>query len=144
MSERTPAPVRSDLPIRLRAEAGTWLLGLPASLFDMDDRYSRTATSTQRDWPAHLADSLEDVVRAIRERAIRPVVLAARAVVFGVIVLTMAIVTAVLIAVATVRLLDVYAFGNRVWASDALVGTLLCAAGVFAWSRRYRRETDAR
>jgi len=51
----------------------------------------------------------------------------------------MALVLSVLGLVALVRLLDVYAFGGRVWASDTLLGAVLVGAGGFAWSKRRAR-----
>jgi hypothetical protein len=87
-------------------------------------------------WPAKAAQTVEDVVGVVQDRAIRPLLLAARAVVFGILVASMALLLCVLIAIAAVRLLDVYAFGQRVWPADALVGAILVAGGVFAWSKR--------
>lgn len=96
------------------------------------------------DWPARLADLVEDVVGAVHDRVVRPVLLAARAVVFGILVATMALVLAVLFSVAVVRLLDDYAFGHRVWASDLVVGGLVTAVGLVAWSRRKARRAEER
>jgi hypothetical protein len=87
-------------------------------------------------WQARVVDTIEDVVSAVHDRVIRPLLLVTRAVVFGSIVATMALVVSILLSVALVRLLDVYAFGGRVWASDALVGGLFSVAGVVAWTRR--------
>jgi hypothetical protein len=47
----------------------------------------------------------------------------------------MSLVVFVLVAIAVVRLLTVYAFSGRVWASDALVGALFVGVGAFVWSR---------
>jgi hypothetical protein len=84
---------------------------------------------------------VEDVVNAVHDRVVRPLILAARAVVFGILVATMVLVLAVLFSVAVVRLLDVYAFGGRAWASELVVGGLLTLGGLAAWSRR--RSGDA-
>lgn len=94
------------------------------------------------DWPARLADTVEDVVGTVHDRVVRPLLLAARAVVFGILVGAMALVLAVLFSIAVVRLLDDYAFGKRVWASDLVVGGLLTVAGLLAWSRRRARATE--
>lgn len=90
----------------------------------------------QADLATRAADLVEAVVDTVHDKAVRPALLVARALVFGLIVCTMAVVVAVAGAVGLVRLLDVYAFGGRVWASDALLGAVSCAAGVLAWSRR--------
>jgi hypothetical protein len=90
----------------------------------------------QAEWPARVADTIEDVVEAVHDRVVRPLALVARGLVFGIIIGVMAIVLSVLAAVALVRVLDVYAFGGRVWASDAVLGGVLVLAGALAWSKR--------
>jgi hypothetical protein len=87
-------------------------------------------------WQVRVVDTVEDTVAAVHDRVIRPLLLVGRGIVFGIIVATMALVVGVLFSIAFVRLLDVYAFGNRVWASDALVGFLLSALGALAWTKR--------
>ena len=87
------------------------------------------------DWAARAADTVDLVVDTIYDKLIRPAVLAARLVIFGIIVLILALVVILVVSVALVRLLDVYAFGDRVWASDALIGSVLTAGGLFAWWR---------
>jgi hypothetical protein len=54
----------------------------------------------------------------------------------------MALVLGVLIAITVVRVLDNYAFGHRVWASEALVGGLITVVGLVAWSLRRPRGAD--
>ncbi len=99
-----------------------------------------TPTVSQAEWPAKVADTIEDVVEAVQDRVVRPLILASRAVVFGVIIVVMALVLSVVVAIAIVRLLDVYAFGGRVWASDALFGAILVVGGAFAWTKRGARD----
>ena len=94
------------------------------------------------DWPAKAADMVEDVVSAVHDRVVRPLLLAGRAVVFGIVIAAMTLVLSVLLAIAVVRLLDNYAFGHRVWASDALVGGILTLLGLAAWSFRRPRRAD--
>jgi len=101
-----------------------------------------TPDASQAEWPARVADTIEDVVESVHDRLVRPLTLVARGVVFGIIIVVMALVLAVLAVVAVVRVLDVYAFGGRVWASDALLGAVLVAAGVFAWSKRGARSVE--
>ena len=85
---------------------------------------------------------MDDVVTGVHDKVIRPLMLVARGLVFGIIIGAMALVLSVLGAIALVRVLDVYAFGRRVWASDALVGGLLALVGAFAWSRRRARGAE--
>lgn len=93
------------------------------------------------DLASRATDMVEAVVDAVHDKAVRPALLVARAVVFGLIVVTMLAVVSVAAAVGLVRLLDVYAFGGRVWASDALLGFVCCVGGLVAWSRRRPAET---
>ncbi len=80
------------------------------------------------DWPRKAADAVDLVVDTIHDKAIRPALLAARAVVFGLSWWPCScLVVLVLLSVGLVRLLDVYAFGGRVWASYALLGGIFCA-----------------
>jgi hypothetical protein len=87
-------------------------------------------------WPRKAADAIDLVVDTIHDKAIRPAMLAARAVVFGLLVAVLSLVVLVLLSVGLVRLLDVYAFGGRVWISYAVLGGLFTLAGLLAWSRR--------
>jgi len=93
-------------------------------------------------WPARMADFVEDTVSAVHDRVIRPLQIAARALVFGIVVGTMALLLGGLVAVALVRLLDTYAFGHRVWASDLLVGGIFTLIGLLAWWRRQERGAE--
>jgi hypothetical protein len=119
---------------------------LPTNLTSMEDQATNqlpgSADASQTEWPAKVADTIEDVVEAVHDRVVRPLTLVARGLVFGIIIAVMAIVLSILAAIAVIRLLDVYAFGGRVWASDALLGTLLVLAGAFAWSKRATRGAE--
>ncbi|MGD0254615.1 MAG: hypothetical protein ABSB99_03500 [Acidimicrobiales bacterium] len=101
---------------------------------------SPSPSSSSSDWQARAADTVEATVAAVHDRVVRPLIIVARAIVFGIVVASMALVLCVLLSVALVRLLDVYAFGGRAWASEALVGTVLAAVGVAAWSLRRARH----
>jgi hypothetical protein len=90
-------------------------------------------------WQMRVVDTVDDVVTALHVRVIRPLLLAARAIVFGIIAATMALIVSILLSIAAVRLLDVYAFRGRVWASDVLVGGVLAVLGTVAWTRRRAR-----
>jgi hypothetical protein len=88
------------------------------------------------EWPKKAADAVDLVVDTIHDKAIRPAVLGVRAIVFGVLVAVLGLVVVVLVSVGFVRLLTVYAFGGRVWASYTVLGALFTLAGLFAWSQR--------
>jgi hypothetical protein len=88
------------------------------------------------DLPTRGADWVDTVVELLRDRTVRPLTLATRAIVFGIIVFAAAVVTIVLLSITLIRLLTVYAFDGRVWLSDLVVGVIFVALGVVAWSQR--------
>jgi hypothetical protein len=111
----------------------------------MHDQGADTAAASGdagEQWQVRVVDTIDGALITVQERVIRPLVVAARAVVFGIIVAAMALAVSILFSIAVVRLLDVYAFRGRVWASDAVVGGLLTAGGVLAWTKR-RSGSDA-
>jgi len=95
------------------------------------------------DLPTKGADAVDTVVDFIQNKAVRPLTLATRAIVFGIIVLTASIVILTLLAITAVRFLTVYIPGNRVWVSDLIVGAVFVAAGVAAWTQRIDRSAGA-
>jgi FtsH-binding integral membrane protein len=60
----------------------------------------------------------------------------ARVVVFGIIIFAAAVTTVVLVSIALIRVLTVYAFDGRVWLSDLVVGVVFVVLGILAWSQR--------
>jgi hypothetical protein len=93
-------------------------------------------------WPATVATGIDDVLATVHDRVIRPLLLVGRGIVFGILVASMAFVLSILVAVAAIRLLTVYAFGHRVWAADALVGGVLVLGGIAAWSKRTPKQAE--
>ena len=88
------------------------------------------------DLPVKGADAVDTVVDFIQNKAVRPLTLATRGIVFGIIVFTASIVTITLLAITLIRVLTVYIPGNRVWVSDLIVGRALRR-------RRHRRLVAA-
>jgi hypothetical protein len=94
------------------------------------------------EWPAKAVDAIDLVVATVHDRAIRPALVAARAVVFGIIIAVVALVLLILLSITLVRLLDVYVFPGRVWASYLLLGSLFVAGGFILWWRRNAADTE--
>ncbi len=92
------------------------------------------------DLPTRGTDLVDTLVELLRDRAVRPLTLATRAVVFGIIILAASLVSLVLVSIILIRLLTVYAFDGRVWLSDLVVGVLFVIVGLVAWSRRTDRK----
>ena len=95
-----------------------------------------TTPSSFDEWPAKAADLVDLVVDTIRDRVVRPIILVGRTIVFGLLIAALVTVLAVVVAVAVLRLLDVYAFANHVWASYTVLGTLFTLVGLWAWAKR--------
>lgn len=90
------------------------------------------------DWAAHLTGRIEGVVAIVRDKAVEPVVAAVRYVILGLLSLFVLLVLAVLVSVATIRILDneVPVFHTRVWASYLIVSGIFWAAGLLLLRKR--------
>ncbi len=96
-----------------------------------------------KDLPVRGADAVDAVIGVIRDKAVRPLTLATRAIVFGIVVLAASVVTTALLSITLIRLLTVYLFGGRVWISDVVVGALFVVVGLVLWSRRVDTATGS-
>jgi hypothetical protein len=81
-------------------------------------------------------DTIDSIVAVVNDKAIRPAIVAARAIVFGVIIGVVALVVVVLLSIGFIRLTTDYLFHYRVWVSYLVLGAIFCAAGMFAYSKR--------
>jgi hypothetical protein len=96
------------------------------------------------DLPTRGTDLVEALVTLLRDKTVRPLTLATRAIVFGIIILAASVVTIALVSIALIRLLTVYAFDGRVWLSDLVVGAVFVIVGVVAWSQRSDRAASTK
>ena len=94
------------------------------------------------EWPAKVADGIQNTVGSVQDRFIRPLIVAARAVVFGIVVVAMVIVLCILLTIAAIRVLDVYAFNHRVWPAYGVIGAVFVLGGAFAWSKRSTPDAE--
>lgn len=85
---------------------------------------------------------VDRAVETVQDKAIIPVVTAARAAVFGIIVATMSVIALTLFAIALVRILDVY-LPYEVWAAYAAAGGLFVIIGLLLWRKRKPKESNA-
>lgn len=95
------------------------------------------------DWPAQAADTIVRVVGQVRNKTTGPAVTVARGVVYGVLAGIVAIVVVVLLAIGSVRVLDVYlpesvTSDDNTWLAHAIVGAVFSGAGLVLW--RFRRN----
>jgi hypothetical protein len=89
------------------------------------------------DWPVQAADRIDSVIGSVRRKTTGPAIVASRAVVYGLACVPFAIAAVVLLLVALVRGLDVLL---PTWTVHLILGAVLTAAGLFAWSRRVSKD----
>ena len=94
------------------------------------------AADAAAELPRRAADLVQLVVDTIHDKAVRPAVLATRALVFGLLVAALGIVVVVVGSIAILRIFDVYVFGRQVWLSYIVLGGVLTLAGLATWTRR--------
>jgi hypothetical protein len=92
-------------------------------------------TAPVGDWITNLVDRFVDGVESIRRATTRPVLTAARALVYGVVVVACVLGALVLAGLGLFRLLDVVLPGSS-WSAHLVLGTTCCALGSILWSRR--------
>ena len=83
---------------------------------------------------ARALDTIDTVVATVNDKAVRPAVVAARGIVFGVIIAVAAITVFVLFCVMFIRITTIA--GHRIWASYIVLGLVFCAVGAILYSRR--------
>lgn len=97
--------------------------------------------TTEQDWPAEVAERIETVVGAVRNKTTVPAILAAEGVVYGVMLAVLGAAMFTLFIVALIRLVDVYLpvdpVGRRVWIVDAGASAILLILGTFLWRKRH-------
>jgi len=86
-------------------------------------------TTAGSDWTVQAADTIERVVVGVRDKTTVPLTTVARAVVYGLLAAIMAMLIGVFFAIVTIRIITVYAFPGRVWASYLSVGGIFVVLG---------------
>ena len=79
-------------------------------------------------------DTVDTVVATVNDRAIRPAIVAARGIVFGVIIAVIGITTLVLFCVGFIRVTTIA--GHRIWASYIVLGLIFSIIGAVLYARR--------
>jgi hypothetical protein len=83
---------------------------------------------------ARALDTIDTVVATVNDRAVRPAIVAARSVVFGIIIAVIGITVVVLFCVGFIRLTTIA--GHRIWASYIVLGLIFSAVGAVLYARR--------
>ena len=91
------------------------------------------------DWAARTADSIERVVTNVRDRTTRPLLVAGRAIVYGILAGIVGVAAVVLLSILIVRVLVILT--DRAWVADLILGALFVIAG-FVLLRLRRAEVQ--
>jgi hypothetical protein len=79
-------------------------------------------------------DTIDSVVATVNDRAVRPAIVAARGIVFGVIIAVVGITVVIMFAIGFIRITTIA--GHRIWASYLILGLIFSAIGAVLYSRR--------
>ena len=82
------------------------------------------------EWPAQAADTIVDTISKVRDRTTKPALLAARAVVYGLIAAVVGTISLFLVLLMIVRWYDVWAPGP-VWPIYAFFAVVFSLGGLF-------------
>src|SRR5262245_48287940 len=101
---------------------------------------------TDPEWAADLADTVENVVGEVRNRATTPAVRGTRGIVFGLIAVMLGVVAITLLLVGVTRgiqvILDTWLTrGRSVYLSYLIVGGILCVLAAFLFHKRQSPES---
>jgi len=97
---------------------------------------------TNPNWAAELADTIERTVTTVRNKTTRPLLIAYRGVIFGVVAAWGGAIAAVLLLIALVRglqaFLDIFfEHTTSVWLSYLIVGAVFAIVGMVVMKRRF-------
>jgi hypothetical protein len=79
------------------------------------------------DWATRTADSIERVVTTVRDRTTRPLLVAGRGIVFGLLAGVVGVAAVVLLSILIVRVLVILT--DRAWVADLILGALFVIVG---------------
>ncbi len=77
-------------------------------------------------------DAVDTVVATVNDKAVRPAIVAARGIVFGVVIAVVAVTVFVLFCVGFIRVTTIA--GHRIWASYIVLGLLFSAVGAVLYA----------
>jgi hypothetical protein len=83
---------------------------------------------------ARALDTIDTVVATVNDRAVRPAIVAARAIVFGVIIAVVGVTVLIMFCIGFIRVTTIA--GHRIWASYMVLGLIFSVAGLILYSRR--------
>lgn len=89
-----------------------------------------------------LLGALDHALDVVHDSVLRPLIIAGRAIAFGMIALVAAVVVLLVLVIGLTRLLNVYLFAGHEWLTYAVLGVIFTATGMVIW--RWRRPVALR
>jgi hypothetical protein len=121
-----PSPVATAAPPASTAPQ----VSLPVSA----EATPASAAPPDGDWASQVVGSIDQYVGLVRDRATRPALVITRAMVFGVIIVILAIAAAVLLWIAWIT--GITALVDEVWITYLITGGILVLLGAFLMRKR--------
>ena len=72
----------------------------------------------------------------VHDKVLRPIILAGRAIAYGLIIALAAVVFVIVLVIGSIRLLNVYVFPSHQWITYVAIGALSIIAGFIIWRKR--------
>jgi ABC-type transport system involved in cytochrome bd biosynthesis fused ATPase/permease subunit len=79
---------------------------------------------------------VDHALDVVHDRVLRPIIVAARVIAYGFIIVVAALVFVIVLIIGLIRLLNVYAFSGHEWVTYAVVGAASLITGFIIWRRR--------
>jgi ABC-type transport system involved in cytochrome bd biosynthesis fused ATPase/permease subunit len=83
-----------------------------------------------------LLAAVDHLLDVVHDKVLRPIIMAARALAYGLVIVLAAVVFVVVLVIGFIRLLNIYAFNGHEWLSYAVVGAASLIFGLVIWRRR--------
>ncbi|HEV3187860.1 MAG TPA: hypothetical protein VGZ04_07415 [Acidimicrobiales bacterium] len=83
-----------------------------------------------------LLSAFDHVLDIVHDKVLRPIIMAARALAYGFIIVLAALVFVAALIIGLIRLLNIYAFHGHEWITYASVGAVSLIFGLVIWRRR--------
>ncbi|HVA53159.1 MAG TPA: hypothetical protein VNF05_06555 [Acidimicrobiales bacterium] len=83
-----------------------------------------------------LLGAFDHLLDTVHDRVLRPIIMGARVLAYGFIIVLVALVFAAALIIGFIRLLNVYAFHGHEWITYACVGAVSLIFGLVIWRRR--------
>lgn len=100
------------------------------------------STPQKPDVVSRVLGALDGVLDTVHDSILRPIIVAGRTIAFGFVIAMAALVLFIALLIGLIRLVDVYAFPGRVWATYFLLSFIFTAIGVVCW--RFRAPVKTR